>query len=149
MMRHHPPCTTPGEILVVDDNAGDVRLLKEAFKECFIDSAIHVTRDGEQALAFLKHEGNYRGSPRPALILLDLNLPRKDGREVLAEIKQEQSLRGIPVVVFSTSRQREDVHRAYDLHANCYIPKPDNLDSLIDIGQLLQKLWFSTALLAE
>lgn len=148
-MRHHPPSTTPGEILIVDDNAGDVRLLQEAFKECGIDSAMHVTRDGEQALAFLKKEGKYRASPRPALILLDLNLPRKDGREVLAEIKREESLRGIPVVVFSTSRRREDVRRAYDLHANCYIPKPDNLESLIDIGKLLKKLWFHTALLSE
>ena len=147
----HPdlPSTAPAEILVVDDNAGDIRLLKEAFKECGIASSMHVARDGEQALAFLKREGDYRGSPRPALILLDLNLPRKDGREVRPEIKREESLRGIPVVVFSTSRRREDVRRAYDLHANCYIPKPDNLESLIDIGKLLQKLWFHTALLAE
>lgn len=148
LVRHHP-LTTPVEILVVDDNAGDVRLLKEAFREVGVSSVIHVTRDGEQALAFLKRQGAYSNSPRPSLILLDLNLPRKDGREVLAEIKREHSLRRIPVVVLSTSTRREDVARAYDLQANCYIPKPDNLDSLIDIGKLLQKLWLNPSLQVE
>lgn len=148
-MCHYPPSPTPAEILVVEDNAGDIRLLKEAFRECGLTTGIHVTRDGEQAMAFLKQEGNYRGSPRPSLILLDLNLPRKDGREVLAEIKREQSLRVIPVVIFSTSRRREDVLQAYDLHANCYIPKPDNLESLIDIGKVIQRLWLDAAILSE
>ena len=148
VMRHHPQDAS-AEILIVDDNAGDVRLLKEALRESGIASTIHVTTDGEQAMAFLKREGRYSDSPRPSLILLDLNLPRKSGKEVLEEIKREQSLRHIPVVVLSTSTRREDVRRAYDLHANCYIPKPDNLQTLIDIGKLLQKLWLNPALQAE
>lgn len=147
-MRHHPR-STPGEILLVDDNAGDVRLLREAFREGGVSSVIHVTRNGEEALAFLRRQGSYSNSPRPSLILLDLNLPRKDGREVLAEIKREQSLRRIPVVVLSTSTRREDVARAYDLQANCYIPKPDNLESLIDIGKVIQKLWLNPSLQME
>ena len=148
VMRHHPQ-PAPAEILIVDDNAGDVRLWKEALHESGIASTLHVTRDGEQAMAFLKREGAYSNSPRPSLILLDLNLPRKHGREVLAEIKREQSLRRIPVVVLSTSTRGEDVRRAYDLHANCYIPKPDNLEMLIDIGKLLHKLWLNPALAPE
>lgn len=147
-MRQTPE-STPTQILIVEDNPGDVRLIREAFRECGIHSTLHVTRDGAEAMEFLKHQGGYRNSPRPSLILLDLNLPRKDGREVLAEIKCEQSLRRIPVVVFSTSRRREDVSCAYDLHANCYVPKPDDLESLIDIGRLIQKLWLNTAVLIE
>ena len=137
----------PFEILVVEDNPGDVRLLTEALKEGGVSTRLHITRDGEQALAFLHGEGEFAGSPRPSLILLDLNLPRKHGREVLAEIKCEKSLRGIPVVVLSTSTRTEDVMQAYDLHANCYIPKPDNLESLIDIGRLIERLWLNEALL--
>jgi chemotaxis family two-component system response regulator Rcp1 len=110
------------EILLVEDNPGDIRLLQEAFKEGGISSHLNITRDGEQAMAYLRQEGAYSNSPRPAFILLDLNLPRKDGREVLAEIKQDKSLRRIPVVILSTSTNAEDVRRAYDLHANCYVP---------------------------
>jgi len=142
------PSYAPAEILIVDDNACDVRLIKEAFKEGGIVSKFHVTPDGEQAMAFLRREGPYSGSPRPSLILLDLNLPRKSGREVLAEIKSEQSLRRIPVVVLSASTSHEDVGRAYELQANCYIPKPADLAGLIDLGRLLQKLWLNPALLA-
>lgn len=100
-------------------------------------------------MAFLKRQGQYSNSPRPSLILLDLKLPRKSGREVLAEIKRERSLRCIPVVILSTSTKYEDVRRAYDLHANCYIPKPDNMETLIDISKLLQKLWLNPMLMTE
>src|SRR5437870_4046658 len=135
----------PVEILLVEDNPGDIRLMQEAFKEGCLESRLNITRDGEQALAFLRREGSYLDSPRPAFILLDLNLPRKDGREVLAEIKQDKSLRGIPVVVLSTSTSAEDIRCAYDLHANCYIPKPADLDGLIQLGKLIEHFWLKTA----
>jgi chemotaxis family two-component system response regulator Rcp1 len=135
------------EILLVEDNPGDIRLMQEAFKEGKFRSHLNVTRDGEQALAFLQRTGSYADSPRPAFILLDLNLPRKDGREVLAEIKQEKSLRQIPVVVLSTSTSVEDVQTAYDLHANCYITKPPDLDKLIQVGKLIESFWLTTAVL--
>ena len=135
------------EILLVEDNPGDIRLMQEAFKEGGFSSRLSVTRDGEQAMAFLHHQGPYANSPRPDLILLDLNLPRKDGREVLAELKQEASLRQIPVVVLSTSTSPEDVRTSYDLHANCYIPKPVDLDTLIELGKVIEHFWLGTAIL--
>ena len=137
----------PVEILLVEDNPGDIRLMQEAFKEGKFLSRLNVARDGEQALAFLRRQGSYADSPRPVFILLDLNLPRKDGREVLAEIKREKSLRQIPVVVMSTSTSVEDVQTAYDLHANCYIPKPADLDKLIQLGKLIERFWLNTAVL--
>ena len=121
--------------------------MQEAFKESSFASHLNIARDGEQALSFLRREGAYRDSPRPAFILLDLNLPRKDGREVLAEIKKEEGLRQIPVVILSTSTSDEDVLRAYDLHANCYIPKPLDMDNLTQLGKSLEEFWLSTALL--
>lgn len=121
----------PAEVLLVEDNPGDIRLMLEAFKEGGLTCRLNITRDGEQAMAYLHQKGVYAESPRPALILLDLNLPRKDGREVLAEIKQENKLCRIPVVILSTSTSHEDVQKAYELHANCYLPKPGDLDSLI------------------
>src|SRR5579871_2095561 len=123
----------PSEILLVEDNAGDVRLMQEAFKEGKLIGHLNVVRDGEQAMAFLRKQGEYASSPRPAIILLDLNLPRKNGREVLAEIKQESKLRKIPVVVLSSSGAPEDINYAYELHANCYIQKPGDLEGLICI----------------
>ena len=135
------------EILLVEDNPGDIRLIQEAFKEGGFSSHLNITRDGEQALAFLHREGVYSKSPRPAFIILDLNLPRKDGREVLAEIKREKTLRQIPVVILSTSTSSEDILNAYDLHANCYVTKPLDLDSLVQLGKSLEGFWLTTAIL--
>jgi two-component system, chemotaxis family, response regulator Rcp1 len=129
------------QILLVEDNPGDIRLIQEAFKESGLCGRLNITRDGEQALAFLRREGEYKDSPRPAFVLLDLNLPRKDGREVLAEIKKEESLRQIPVIILSTSTRAEDISRAYDLHANCYVPKPVDLDKLVMLGEQLKTFW--------
>lgn len=138
------PCA---QVLVVEDNAGDIRLLQEAFKEGGIKCKLHFARDGEEALAFLNRHGKYANSPRPSIILLDLNLPRKDGREVLAEIKRQQGLLRIPVVILSTSTNAEDIQAAYDLHANCYIPKPADLKSLIGIGKVIESFWLKAAVL--
>jgi two-component system, chemotaxis family, response regulator Rcp1 len=135
------------EVLLVEDNAGDIRLLQEAFKEGDISSNLGIARDGEQAMAYLRQEGIYLLSPRPAFILLDLNLPRKDGREVLAEIKGDKSLRQIPVVILSTSTNAEDVRRAYDLHANCYVAKPLDVDRLVELGRSLEDFFLRTVLL--
>lgn len=137
----------PVEILLVEDNPGDIRLIQEAFKEGGVCSHLNIARDGEQALAFLRREGSFIRSPRPAFILLDLNLPRKDGREVLAEIKKDKALRQIPVVILSTSTANEDVRRAYDLHANCYVPKPLDVDKLVQLSKSLEEFWLSTAIL--
>jgi two-component system, chemotaxis family, response regulator Rcp1 len=136
------------EVLVVEDNTGDIRLLQEAFKEGGVKCNLHFARDGEEAMAFLKHDGAYANSPRPAIILLDLNLPRKNGREVLAEIKREQNLKRIPVVILSTSTDMEDINTAYGLHANCYIPKPDDLKTLIGIGKIIESFWLKAAVLS-
>jgi two-component system, chemotaxis family, response regulator Rcp1 len=135
------------EVLLVEDNPGDIRLIQEAFKEGEVYSHLNITRDGEQAMAYLRQEGTYSRSPRPAFILLDLNLPRKDGREVLEEIKSDKGLRQIPVVILSTSTNAEDVRRAYDLHANCYVPKPLDVDQLVHLGRSLEEFWLSTVLL--
>jgi len=138
----------PVEILLVEDRAGDIRLVQEALKECRLASHLSVVRDGEQALAFLNRRGAYQQCPRPALILLDFNLPRKSGREVLAAIKRDDHLRGIPVIVLSSSTQSTEIARAYDLHANCFIPKPSNLQELVNIGRQIESFWLSTAVLA-
>jgi chemotaxis family two-component system response regulator Rcp1 len=135
------------EILLVEDNPGDIRLIQEAFRDGQVHSHLNIARDGEQAMAYLRQEGTYSKSPRPAFILLDLNLPRKDGREVLAEIKKDKSLRQIPVVVLSTSTSEEDVRRAYDLHANCYVPKPLDVEQLMHLGRALEEFWLGTVLL--
>ena len=138
----------PVEILLVEDNLGDVRLLEEALKEGgFGGCRLSVVSDGEQALAFLHHEKSYENSPRPTFILLDLNLPRKNGQEVLAEIKQDEHLRQIPVFILSTSTRSEDINQAYDLHANCYIAKPGNLTGLIEVGKIIESFWLRTVLL--
>jgi two-component system, chemotaxis family, response regulator Rcp1 len=134
----------PHEVLLVEDNPGDIRLLQEAFKECAVDCTLHIARDGELAMAFLRRKGTYAESPRPSLVLLDLNLPRKNGREVLAEIKSEAALRCIPVVVLSTSTNPEDISVAYHLQANCYVVKPEDLNGLIDLSKLLESFWLQT-----
>ncbi len=133
----------PIEILLVEDNPGDVRLTLEALKEGKVANNVNVVSDGEQALRFLRREGEYAHAPVPDVILLDLNLPRKDGREVLAEIKNDPQLRRIPVVVLTTSEAEEDILRTYDLHANCYITKPVDLDRFIEVVRLIEDFWLS------
>ncbi|GIV95353.1 MAG: response regulator [Herpetosiphonaceae bacterium] len=138
--------TLPGhpiEILLVEDNPGDVRLIQEVMAETRIQNVIYVTRDGVEALAFLRREGAYKACPRPDLILLDLNLPRKDGREVLREIKQSSDLHYIPVVIFTTSQDEEDILSAYDMHANCYIAKPVELNQFIKAIRSVEDFWFT------
>jgi len=131
------------EILLVEDNPGDVRLTQEALKDNKVHNHLHIVTDGVEALAFLRGEGRYAGSPRPDLILLDLNLPRKDGREVLAEIKADERFRRIPVVVLTTSKAEEDILRAYDLSANCYITKPVDFDQFIRVVRSIEDFWLA------
>ena len=133
----------PVDILLVEDNPGDVRLTQEAFKDGKMLNKLHVAEDGMEALAFLKREGKYTGAPRPELILLDLNLPRKDGRDVLAEIKVDRDLKRIPVVILTTSRSEEDILRSYDLNANCYITKPVELDKFIEVVKAIEDFWLT------
>ncbi|MEJ2345904.1 MAG: response regulator [Gammaproteobacteria bacterium] len=131
------------DILLVEDNPGDVRLTQEALKEAKVSNRLYVVEDGVAAMEFLRKEGSYASAPRPDLILLDLNLPRKDGREVLEEIKQDPSLMRIPVVVLTTSRAEEDILRTYDLHANCYVTKPVDLDQFITIVKSIEDFWLT------
>lgn len=131
------------EVLLVEDNPADVRLTMEALKECKIINRLNVVADGVEALDFLHRHGRYADAPRPDLILLDLNLPRKDGREVLAEIKSDERLRLIPTVVLTTSSADEDLLRAYGLHANCYVTKPVDFGQFIQVVQRLEEFWFS------
>ncbi|HUS91166.1 MAG TPA: response regulator [Phycisphaerae bacterium] len=133
----------PVELLLVEDNPGDVLLIREGFKAAKVINGLHVVRDGEEAMAFLHREGAYRDAPRPDLILLDLNLPRKDGREVLAEIRADKALRRIPVVVLTTSKAEEDILRAYDLSCNCYITKPVDLEQFIHVVESIDAFWLS------
>jgi two-component system, chemotaxis family, response regulator Rcp1 len=131
------------EILLVEDNAGDVRLTREAFREADIACNLAVARDGVEALARLRREGEHAGAHLPELVLLDLNLPRRDGREVLAEMKADDHLRNIPVVVLSSSEAAQDILRAYDLHANCYVSKPVDLDGFIAVVRAIAAFWFT------
>ncbi len=129
------------EILLVEDSPGDVRLTTEFLKEAAVPNNVRVAPDGLEALRFLRGEGDYASAPRPDLILLDLNLPRKDGREVLAEIKNDRNLRRIPVVVLTTSGAETDITATYDLHANCYITKPLNLQQFIAVVKSIENFW--------
>lgn len=131
----------PLEILLVDDNPADVRLTVEALKEGAPQYHLHVARDGVEALAFLRREGSFAEAPRPDLVLLDLNMPRKSGREVLADAKGDPALRSIPIVVLTTSKAEEDVLRSYDLHANCYITKPVGLDDFVGVLRQVEGFW--------
>jgi chemotaxis family two-component system response regulator Rcp1 len=133
----------PIEVLLVEDSVGDVRLTREAFKDAKVHINLHVAADGEQAMAFLQREGKYADVPRPDLILLDLNLPRKDGREVLKEIKESETLRSIPVVILTTSASEADILRSYQLHANCYITKPVNLEGFLEVVKSIDNFWLS------
>lgn len=131
------------EILMVEDNPADVRLTREAFKDAKVLNNIHVTYDGEEAMSFLRREGKYADAPCPDIILLDLNLPKKDGREVLAEIKKDPDLKRIPVVVLTTSDDEKDIFRAYDLHVNAYVKKPVDLDQFMRIVEVIENFWLS------
>lgn len=132
----------PIEVLLVDDCAADVRLTQEAFKEWHASNHLNVVMDGVAALDFLHHEGRYKNAPRPDLVLLDLNLPGKNGRDVLEEIKSDPNLRRIPVMILSTSHADADLQRAYDLHANCYIAKPVDLDEFLNVVRSIEQFWF-------
>ena len=133
----------PVEILLVEDNPGDVRLTEEALKEGKVINNINLVNDGVEAVSFLHKEGKYADAVRPDLILLDLNLPKKDGREVLMEIKKDEALRRIPVVVLTTSKAEEDIIRTYDCHANCYITKPVDFDQFIKVVKSIEDFWLS------
>jgi two-component system, chemotaxis family, response regulator Rcp1 len=148
-MPHPGLHSQPVEVLLVEDNPGDVRLLQEAFKDGNFGGRLHVVHDGEQALAFLRRETPFEASPRPSFILLDLNLPRMGGHEVLSEVKGAKDLRQIPVFILSTSTGSEDINNAYDLHANCYIPKPVDLDKLVQMCQRLEAFWLSTSVFSS
>lgn len=139
----------PIEILMVEDNPGDVRLTVEALKGAKVRNNLQVVNDGVEAMAYLRHEGQYVDAPRPDLILLDLNLPKKDGREVLAEIKADSDLRLIPVVVLTVSSSEEDILRTYDLHANCYITKPVDLERFITVVKSIQDFWLTIVKLPQ
>ena len=135
--------TRPIDILLVEDNPGDVRLTKEALRDAKVLNEIHVARDGVEAMQFVHHEGSFSNAPMPDLILLDLNLPKKDGREVLAEIKKDPKLKHIPVVVLTTSKADEDIIKTYNLHANAYITKPVDLNRFVEIMHALEEFWFT------
>jgi CheY-like chemotaxis protein len=137
------PDGSPIEILLVEDNPGDVRLTQEALKEAKVCNHLSVADDGAKALDFLFKRGAYTKAPRPDLILLDLNLPKKDGREVLREIKSDASLRVIPVVVLTTSQAEEDVLKTYDLHVNCYITKPIDLTQFLNVVKAIEDFWLT------
>jgi two-component system, chemotaxis family, response regulator Rcp1 len=131
------------EILLIEDNPGDARLTMEAFKDGKVTNNLTVVQDGVEALAYLRRQGRYANAPMPDLILLDLNLPKKDGREVLATIKDEPALMTIPVIVLTTSSSQDDVARAYGHHANCYITKPVNLDQFMKVINSIESFWLS------
>jgi CheY-like chemotaxis protein len=137
----------PTEILLVEDNQGDVRLTREALKEGKIYNNLHWVQDGVEALEFLRRQGKHADAPRPDIILLDLNLPRKDGREVLSEIKGDENLRQIPIVILTTSKAEEDVLRSYHLHANCYVTKPVDLAKFIDVVMAIDAFWLTVVTL--
>jgi two-component system, chemotaxis family, response regulator Rcp1 len=133
----------PVEILLVEDSPGDVRLTQEALRDFKMRNNLHVTRDGVEATEFLWRQGRYANSPRPDLILLDLNLPKKSGREVLEEIKLDSDLKTIPVVILTTSADEEDILRSYQLHANCYITKPVDLDQFLKVVKTIDNFWLA------
>jgi chemotaxis family two-component system response regulator Rcp1 len=135
--------TTAFEILLVEDSPGDVRLTREALKDAKVHINLHVASDGIEAMAFLNHEGDFAEVPRPDMILLDLNLPRKDGRQVLEEIKATPALMTIPIVILTTSESEQDILKSYQLHANCYISKPVDLDGFLTVVKCIDNFWLS------
>ncbi len=137
----------PVEILLVEDNPGDERLTREALKEGKVYSNLHWVKDGVEAMDFLRRQAKYQDAPRPDIILLDLNLPKKDGREVLQDIKNDDQLKRIPVVVLTTSKAEEDVLRTYNLHANCYVTKPVDLEKFIVVVKSIDRFWLTVVTL--
>ncbi|MDD5511819.1 MAG: response regulator [Dehalococcoidales bacterium] len=131
------------EILMVEDNAGDVRLAEEALKDAKVANNMYVVNDGVEAMAFLRRQDKYADAVRPDLILLDLNLPKKDGREVLAEIKEDPDLKRIPVVILTISKDEEDIIKSYNLHANCYITKPVDFGQFMEVVRAIEDFWFT------
>ena len=134
-------------ILLVEDSVSDTMLIRRSFARSQLDHTLYCVEDGEKAIAFLKHDGEYRQAKRPDLIILDLNLPRLDGREVLSLIKQDPDLKRIPVVVLTTSNAEQDVVRSYDLHANCYIVKPFDVYDFLQIANFIEQFWLKTVTL--
>ena len=139
----------PIDILLVEDNPGDVILTQEALAEAKVSNTVHVARDGEAAMRFLRGEAEHADAPRPDLILLDLNLPRKDGREVLEEVKTDPELRRIPVIVLTTSAAEEDILRSYDLHANSYVTKPLDIDAFLSSVRQIEGFWLEVVRLPD
>jgi len=133
----------PVDILLVEDNPGDARLTKEALKDAKLKVNLHVVGDGVEAMAFMRKEGKYETTPVVDLVLLDLNLPKKDGRQVLSELKTDPVLRRTPVVIVTTSKAEEDIVRTYDLHANCYVTKPLDLDQFVSMVQSIEHFWLT------
>jgi two-component system, chemotaxis family, response regulator Rcp1 len=143
------PSSNAIDILLVEDDSGDVRLTREALKEAEVKNELHVVKDGVEAMAFLRHEGRYADAATPGLVLLDLNLPRKSGKEVLAEIKGDPALKHIPVVVLTSSKSEAEIARAYSLHANCYIVKPVDLDRFLEVVRTINLFWLGVVTLAS
>jgi CheY-like chemotaxis protein len=139
--------TRTKEILLAEDNPGDVRLIQEVIRECGLTCNLHIVDDGARAMDFLLHRAGYESAPRPDLILLDLNMPKKDGYDVLAAIKSDRNLRLIPVIVLSSSSSGRDIRSAYQLNANCYITKPADIDRYIMIMKSIEEFWFNTVML--
>ena len=146
---NHNNVGRPVEVLLVEDNPGDIRLTQEAFKEGRILVNLTVAMDGVQAIDILNHRGPYTHTPRPDLILLDLNLPKKSGREVLGEIKADDDLKRIPVIVMTTSKAAQDIHRVYELNANCYITKPVELDEFLNVVRSIEDFWLTIVTLPQ
>jgi CheY-like chemotaxis protein len=137
------PLIKPVEILLIEDNLGDIDLTREALKNGKLCNNLHVVRDGEAAMDFLRRRGEYAGVPRPGLVILDLSLPKKDGREVLAEMKSDKDLKSIPVAILTSSKSDEDILNSYKLHANCFITKPIELVQFIKVVQAIEKFWLT------
>ncbi len=131
------------EILLVEDNPGDIRLTQETLKEAKVKNSIHITTDGVEAMEFLRHEGKFKDVPRPDLILLDLNMPRKNGLEVLSEIKTDDTLKQIPIVILTVSNNEEDILKSYNLHANCFITKPVDLNQFLKVIKSIDNFWLT------
>ena len=144
-----PELVKPVEILLVEDNPGDVRLTREALKEAKVINNLTVLKDGAEALTFLRREGPYANAVTPHLILLDLNLPKKDGREVLAEIKTDDKLKRIPIVVLTTSKDEQDVYKSYHFHANCYVTKPVDLEQFMTVVRSIEDFWLGIVVLPK
>jgi two-component system, chemotaxis family, response regulator Rcp1 len=147
MSAHADRIAPPVEILLVEDNLGDARLTREALKEGKVYNNLHWVKDGVEALDFLRKKGKHKDAPKPDIILLDLNLPKKDGREVLEDIKGDDKLKRIPVVILTTSQAEEDVLKTYTLHANCYVTKPVDLEQFIKVVKSIDNFWLTVATL--